>query len=69
VGSGETKFERFWTGDRLGKDKADTSDLRCVDNGVYFVAGVRGRPGGECSEMLQMDGSKTGGNSVETRLG
>ena len=39
-------------GDRLGEDEADTSDLRCMDNGVRFIAGARGRPGGECSEIV-----------------
>ena len=39
-------------GDRLGEDEADTSDLRRMDNSVRFVAGVRGRPGGECGEIV-----------------
>jgi hypothetical protein len=40
-----------------------------MDNGVRFIAGVRGRPGVECGEMLWMDGSETGGDSNETGLG
>jgi hypothetical protein len=38
-------------GDRLSEDKADTSDLRCMDKGVHFIAGARGRPGGKCGEI------------------
>jgi hypothetical protein len=56
-------------GDRLGKGEADTRDLRRMDNGVRFIAGARGRPGGECGEMLRMDGSETGGDSDKTGLG
>jgi hypothetical protein len=37
--------------DGLSEDEADTSDLRCMDKGVRFIARVRGRPGGECGEI------------------
>jgi hypothetical protein len=70
VGSDETKFGQFWTGNGLSKGEADTSDLRCIDKGTHFETGVRGRSGGECGEtMLWMDGSKTGGDSNKTKLG
>ena len=57
-------------GDRLGEDEADTSDLRRMDNGVRFVAGARGRPGGEGGDtVLLVDGIETRGNGDETGLG
>ena len=57
-------------GDRLGEDEADTRDLRRMDKGVHFIAGARGRPGGEGGEtVLLMDGIETGGDGDETGLG
>ena len=57
-------------GDRLGEDEADTSDLRRMDNGVRFIAGAKGRPGGEDGEtVFRADGGETGGDSDETGLG
>jgi hypothetical protein len=38
-------------GDGLSEDEADTSDLRHMDKGVRFIAGARGRPGGECGKI------------------
>ena len=57
-------------GNRLSEDEADTNDFRCMDKGVRFIAGARGRPGGEGSEtVLLMDGIETGGDGDETGLG
>ena len=57
-------------GDRLGEDEADTRDLRRMEKGVRFIAGARGRPGGEGGEtVLLMDGIETGGDGNETGLG
>ena len=39
-------------GDRLSEDEADTNDFRRMDKGVRFIAGARGRPGGECGEIV-----------------
>ena len=41
-----------------------------MDKGVCFIAGARGRPGGEGGEtVLLMDGIETGGDGDETGLG
>ena len=52
-------------GCELGEGKAGIEDLRHMDKGVQFIAGVEGRPGGEGSGRISQTGGKGGDSETE----
>ena len=71
IDKGSNGRDKGGSGSWLGIGKARSKELRCTDKGAHFIAGAKGRPGGDSSGegKTKLEQFRAGGGGETLQIG